>query len=42
VIAEFVHDEAVYNKVKEMGIKYSQGYYFSEPKLDIVNDPYEA
>lgn len=42
VIAEFVHNEAVCNKVKEMGIKYSQGYYFSEPKLEIVNDPYKA
>lgn len=31
VIAEFVHNEAVFNKVKEMGIKFAQGYYLSEP-----------
>lgn len=32
-IAEFVENESIYNKVKELGIDYSQGYYFSEPKL---------
>lgn len=32
LIAEFVCDEEVYNKVKEMGIKYVQGYYLGEPK----------
>lgn len=37
VVAEFVHSESVFNKVKEMGIKYSQGYYFSEPKLEIID-----
>lgn len=31
-IAEFVENESIYNKVKELGIDYSQGYYFSEPK----------
>jgi diguanylate cyclase (GGDEF)-like protein len=30
-IAEFVHSESVYNKVKELNIDYSQGYYFGEP-----------
>ena len=30
-IAEFVHNEAVQKIVKELGITYSQGYYFSEP-----------
>lgn len=38
VVGEFVHNEAVYNKVKGIGIKYSQGYYFSEPKLEIVKE----
>ncbi|RXJ83262.1 bifunctional diguanylate cyclase/phosphodiesterase [Arcobacter sp. CECT 8985] len=34
-IAEFIHSENVYKKVKEIGIHYSQGYYFGEPmKLD--------
>lgn len=32
LIAEFVCDEEVYNKVKEMGICYVQGYYLGEPK----------
>lgn len=35
VIAEFVSDIEVYNKVSSMGVDYSQGYYFSEPKPDI-------
>jgi len=30
-IAEFVHNEDIYNIVKEIGVDYSQGYYFSEP-----------
>lgn len=36
-VAEFVHSEAVYHKVKELGIDYSQGYYISEPKEEITN-----
>ncbi len=31
-IAEFVHSEAVQKIVEELGIDYSQGYLFSEPK----------
>lgn len=31
-IAEFVSDEQIYTIVKEMGIDYSQGYYFGEPR----------
>lgn len=31
-VAEFVHSEAVYNKCKELGIDYLQGYYLAEPK----------
>lgn len=34
-IAEFVHSEEVFEKVKQLGIDYSQGYYFSEPKIEI-------
>ena len=30
-IGEFVHSDAVYQKVKSMGIDYSQGYYLGEP-----------
>lgn len=31
-VAEFVHNEAVYNKCLELGIDYLQGYYLGEPK----------
>lgn len=34
-IAEFVENEAILNKVKELGIDYTQGYYFSEPKKEL-------
>jgi len=34
-IAEFVSSEEIYKKVKELGVDYSQGYYFSEPTLNI-------
>ena len=30
-IAEYVEDETIYKIVKELGVDYSQGYYFSEP-----------
>ena len=30
-VAEFVHSEAVQRKVEELGIEYSQGFYFDEP-----------
>ncbi|QOR61244.1 EAL domain-containing protein [Sulfurovum sp. ST-21] len=30
-IAEFVHNAAIQKVVEELGIEYSQGYYFSEP-----------
>jgi len=32
VVAEFVHSKEVLEKIQELGIDYSQGYYFSEPK----------
>lgn len=32
-VAEFVENEEIFNKAKELGIDYSQGYYFSEPKI---------
>lgn len=31
-VAEFVHNESVQKVVENLGIEYSQGYYFSEPK----------
>ena len=36
IIAEFVHNEEVQERVKSLGIEYSQGYYFSEPKPNLV------
>ncbi|MBU0720175.1 EAL domain-containing protein [bacterium] len=35
VIAEFVHNAEVQKLVKEIGVDFSQGYYFSEPKKDL-------
>lgn len=32
IIAEFVHSERVHQKVKALGVDYSQGYYIGEPK----------
>jgi diguanylate cyclase (GGDEF)-like protein len=34
-VAEFVSEEEIYNKIKDLNIDYSQGYYFSEPKDNI-------
>jgi len=34
-IAEFVEDEEIFNIVKELNIKFSQGYFFSPPKEEI-------
>lgn len=31
VIAEFVADESIFKKVNQLGIEYSQGYYFGKP-----------
>lgn len=38
VIAEFVHNQAVLNKVLELGIEYSQGYYFYKPNAELVDE----
>ncbi len=37
VIAEFVHSAEVFKKVKELGIDFSQGYYFNEPKQELAH-----
>lgn len=34
-IAEYIHNEKVQNKIVEMGIDYSQGYYIGEPKENL-------
>lgn len=38
VIAEFVHNESIYNKVIELGIDYTQGYYTGEPRETCVEE----
>jgi len=35
VVAEYVEDDATFNLLKEMGVDYFQGYYFSPPKPEI-------
>lgn len=32
VVAEFVEDEKTFETLKNLGIDWFQGYYFSEPK----------
>jgi len=36
VIAEFIHNEEVQNKVKELNIDYSQGYFFGAPSPELA------
>lgn len=35
IIAEYVHSADVQAKVEELGVDYSQGYYFGEPKEEL-------
>jgi diguanylate cyclase (GGDEF)-like protein len=37
VVAEFVHSQEVQKIVKDLGIQYSQGFYFSEPSPELLN-----
>ncbi len=34
-VAEYVHSKAVFEKVKEMGVDFAQGYYIGEPKEEL-------
>lgn len=36
MVAEYVHNEEVQDRIKELGIEYSQGYYFGEPRADLL------
>lgn len=36
VVAEYVENEKIFNIVKELGIHFSQGYYFSKPLQRII------
>ena len=35
-VAEFVHSKEIFDIVKELGVTYAQGYYFGEPKPDLI------
>ncbi len=35
-IAEFVDSKEIYEKVKQPGINYTQGYYFGKPEESII------
>lgn len=35
-VAEFVYSKEVYEKVAELGVDYAQGYYFGEPKEELL------
>lgn len=35
-IAEFVHNETIFEKAKEYGISYSQGFYFGQPSAELL------
>ena len=36
-IAEYVHSSIIMDKVKELGIDYSQGFYIDEPSIKFNN-----
>jgi len=36
IIAEFIHNKAVQDRIKELGIDYSQGFYFGAPSSELV------
>ena len=38
VVAEFVHSKSVQQKIEELGIEYSQGYYFAQPRRELVSE----
>jgi len=37
-VAEFVHNEDIYNIVNKLGVDYSQGYYFSQPLPQVAKE----
>ena len=37
-VAEFVATESIYHMVKALGVDYSQGFYFAEPKETVVTE----
>jgi EAL domain-containing protein (putative c-di-GMP-specific phosphodiesterase class I) len=39
-VAEYVHNKQVYEIVTELGVDFSQGYYFGQPVLDISKNTF--
>jgi EAL domain-containing protein (putative c-di-GMP-specific phosphodiesterase class I) len=37
-VAEYVHSSTVMDKVKELGIEYSQGFYIDKPSVNLNLD----
>lgn len=35
-VAEFVHSQEVFETVRSLGVDYAQGYFFGEPKPDLI------
>ncbi len=35
-VAEFVHSKEIYDIIKNMGVDYAQGYYFGEPRPELI------
>jgi len=38
IIAEYVHDAEVQERIKDLGIEYSQGYYFGKPESYLLEE----
>ena len=38
MIAEFIHCEAVQEKIQSLGIEYSQGFYHGAPSQELVEE----
>ena len=36
VVAEYVENEEIFEKLKSLGVDYFQGYYFSKPSEDLI------
>jgi len=41
VVAEYVSDESIFNKIRSMGIQYSQGYYVAKPSATILTEAFQ-
>jgi diguanylate cyclase (GGDEF)-like protein len=37
IVAEYVHNKDVQDKIEQLGIDYSQGYHFGEPRSELIH-----